>query len=108
MKQQNFKFLLTLLISMLGIETFAHDIAVATADGVTIFYTWINNNTELAVSYEGDNYNSYEYSEYWGDVVIPNSVTLKGKAYPVTSIGEYAFYGCWKSRVRLTPEGKRR
>ena len=31
---------------------------------------------------------------YSGNVVIPESVTYKGKTYSVTSIGSYAFYGC--------------
>ena len=63
MKRQNMKFLLTLLISMMGFETFAHDIAVKNSDGVTIYYTWVNNNTELAVSYRGSNITySNEYS----------------------------------------------
>ena len=32
--------------------------------------------------------------EYSGEVVIPESVEHDGTAYSVTSIGEYAFYGC--------------
>ena len=93
MKQQNIKFLLALLISMLGVKASAHDIAVANADGVTIYYNYINNNTELAVSYRGISYSDYS-NEYSGDVVIPDSVTYNGTTYPVTSIGYESFRNC--------------
>ena len=93
MKNLKFSFLLTVLLSMGGARALAHDIEVANADGVTIYYNWANNKTELSVSYRG-NY-SYDYSDrYTGNVVIPESVAYNGKTYPVTSIGEWAFYGC--------------
>lgn len=41
-------FLLALLMSMVGTSAFAHDIEVRNSDGVTIYYNWINNETELA------------------------------------------------------------
>jgi len=86
-------FLLTMLMSMMGIEATAHDIEVANSDGVTIYYTWANNNTELSVSYRGDFSSSY-LNGYTGSVVIPETVTYNGSIYSVTSIGDYAFYGC--------------
>ncbi len=86
------KLLLTALISMLCATSFAHDIAVANA-GKTIYYTFTNNNTELAVSYQGSSYNEFS-DEYSGNVVIPKTVTYNGKTYNVTSIGEYAFFDC--------------
>lgn len=80
-------------MSMVGAKAFAHDIEVPNADGVTIYYNWINNQTELAVSYKGSA--SYSYSdEYSGNVVIPNSVTYNGNSYPVTSIENSAFGSC--------------
>ena len=93
MKHLNITFLLTLLMSMLSIETFAHDIAVENVDGKTIYYVWTNNKTELAVSYEGRDYYSYS-NEYSGDIVIPQTVYYNGKSYPVTSINNVAFRGC--------------
>jgi len=93
MKKRSITILLTVLLSMLGFETFAHDIEVANADGVTIYYNWANNKTELSVSYRGSFSNSYS-DEYTGSVVIPESVTYNATTYPVTSIGGYAFYGC--------------
>lgn len=93
MKQSFITILLTVLMSMAGAKTFAHDIAVANADGTTIYYKWANNKTELSVSYQGS-YASYYSNEYSGNVVIPKSVVYDGNTYSVTSIGSYAFYQC--------------
>ena len=84
--------LLTLLLSMAGATASAHDIEVTT-DGVTIYYSWTNGNTELQVSYRGDSYDAYS-NEYSGSVVIPASVTYGGETYRVTSIGNSAFQYC--------------
>ena len=94
MKQLNISFLLAMLMSMLGIETFAHDIAVENADGKTIYYVWVNNKTELAVSYRGSDYSSYK-NEYSGTIIIPESVSYNEKVYPVTSIESLAFSFCY-------------
>jgi len=101
MKQLNITFLLTMLMSMIGIQAFAHDIEVANADGVTIYYKYINiNSTKLAVTYRGSESYSYD-NEYSGNVVIPETVTYNGKTYSVTSIGSYAFYSC-KGLTKVT------
>ena len=52
-KQSFITILLTVLMSMTGSKSFAHDISVKNSDEVTIYYVWTNNNTELAVSYRG-------------------------------------------------------
>ena len=93
MKQLKLSFLLTVLLSMAGAKASAHDIEVANADGVTIYYNWINNNTELAVSCRGKYYDSYS-NEYSGNIVIPESVIYNGNTYSVTRIGQDAFYEC--------------
>ena len=93
MKKLNITFLLTILMSMVGLNAYAHNIKVQNADGKTIYYNFINNNTELAVTYLGTDY-SYYSNEYTGNVVIPESVTYNEKTYSVTSIGSYAFYRC--------------
>ena len=92
MKQLNITFLLTMLMSMIEIQAFAHDIEVANADGVTIYYNYINDNTELEVTYRGSSYDSYS-NEYSSEVVIPETVNYNGTTYSVTSIGSYAFRG---------------
>lgn len=50
MKERNDFLLLVVLMSMMGMSVAAHDIEVANSDGVTIYYSWANNNTELSVS----------------------------------------------------------
>ena len=70
MKKQSFIIILFIvLLSLVEANSFAHDIEVPNADGVTIYYYWINN-TELAVSCQGSTYDSFP-NEYSGDVVIP-------------------------------------
>ena len=72
----------------------AHDIEVKNADGVTIYYNYINNGTELEVSFRGSRYDSYS-DEYQGNVVIPEEVTTyMSIPRKVTSIGYEAFYNC--------------
>ena len=88
MKHLHITFLLFVLMSMISNKVQAHDIAVNNTDGVTIYYVWTNSKTELVVSF------SSTYSKYTGKVVIPESVTYNGNLYPVTRIGEGAFYGC--------------
>jgi hypothetical protein len=82
-------------MNMYGIKVFAHDIAVKNADGVTIYYVWTNNDTELAVSYYGNavgTIGNVHYSGiYSGSVTIPESVEYNGRTYNVTSIGTKAF-----------------
>ena len=85
MKKFSFLFVLTFLLSMASISAFAYDIAVKNADGVTIYYSFTNDKTELAVVMENG---------YSGNVVIPASVTYNGTTYSVTSIGYHAFYDC--------------
>ena len=70
----------------------AHDIEVQNGDGVTIYYNYVNNGTELEVTFRGT-YSSY-YNEYSGNVVIPEEVTYMNRTRRVTSIGESAFYYC--------------
>ena len=86
--------LFTILAMLVSVSAFSHDIEVKNADGVTIYYNYVNDGTELAVTYQGGGYLSYS-NEYQGNVVIPASVTYSGKTYPVTSIGYDAFDGCF-------------
>ena len=91
MRKLNFAFLLAMLTFMGGGKSLAHDIEVANADGVTIYYNFTNDKTELAVTYKGGS----SYNEDYADkVVIPESVTYEGNTYSVTSIRDYAFNVC--------------
>ena len=92
MKHIKLTFLLTVLMSMVGAKAFAQDIEVKNADGVTIYYNYINDGLELEVTKYPDS-NGYLY-EYKGNVVIPDEVTFMNRTRKVTSIGGSAFNGC--------------
>ena len=92
-KQSLITILLTVLISIVTTKAFAQDIEVANADGVTIYYKWINDNKELAVTYLGSSCSAYP-NRYSGNLMIPESVVYEGNTYNVTSIGSYAFGKC--------------
>ena len=90
-----------MLLCMFGAKAYAYDIEVKNADGVTIYYNYINNEKELEVTY------LYYYEDYvndsgWkgfedvyvGNVVIPEEVTYSDVTRKVRQIGECAFAGC--------------
>lgn len=91
MKQSSIIILFTMFMSMVSTKTVAHDIEVKNSDGVTIYYNWINDHQNLAVTFQGSNISSKKYS---GNVVIPESVEYEGKTYIVTEIGDNAFNSC--------------
>ena len=83
---KNYFLLLTLLC--LSLSARAHD---AKVDG--IFYNLDADNKTATVTFQGDNYDSYN-NEYSGDVVIPETVTYNGITYSVTSLGWACFTYC--------------
>ena len=87
--------LLILLLCMIGANVSAHDIEVPNADGVAIYYNYINDNTELAVTFAG-NWEGYTINEYSGVVVIPEEVTIDGHTLKVTRINNSAFSECYE------------
>ena len=94
MKQHVFtRILLMLLMSMVGTKALAHDIEVQNADGVTFYYNYINDGTELEVTFRGSKSDSYS-NEYQGNVAIPEEVTYMNRTRKVTSIGSWAFEDC--------------
>ncbi len=104
MKQVYLSFFALVFALFISANVSAHDIEAVNADGVTIYYYWINDSTELAVGFRtvssgGGGY--YIYREYTGNVVIPESVTYNGVTYSVTSIGAEAFAYC-KGLVSVT------
>ena len=71
-----------MLMSMACTKAFAYDIAMENEDGKTIYYNYINNDTELEVA----------SGKYSGHIKIPETVTILNRTRKVTSIGEEAFY----------------
>ena len=90
MKKNKLILLFSMLLSMLATSASAYDFEVKNADGVTIYYNYTNNNTEVEVSYKTEK----KYNDYSGSVVIPKEVTYENNTLKVTGIGERAFYGC--------------
>ena len=86
------EFLLFLLM-MLPVVASAHEFEFKNADGVTIYYNYVNNGTELAVTFRGT-FSDFYSNEYSGNVVIPEEVTYMNETRRVTSIGGSAFEGC--------------
>ena len=85
MKRKFSYLLLTSLLGLLGTtQALAYDIKVENADGVTIYYNYNEDGTELSVA----------RGEYSGNVVIPEEVTYMNRTRKVTSIGSYAFSEC--------------
>lgn len=80
-----------LLFSMIGINVSAYDIEVPNADGVMIYYNYINDGTELAVTAGELDSSGYSF-EYQGAVVIPEEVAVNGNKLKVTSIERCAFF----------------
>ena len=87
------KHLLLFAMILLPLVASAHDIEVKNADGVTIYYNYTNNGTELAVTFRGSYYDDYS-NDYQGNVAIPEEVTYMNRTRKVTSIGERAFINC--------------
>ena len=84
----------SLVLAVMGLlcsmSVSAHNFEV---DGIYYNITSQADKT-VAVTWRGDYSDSYS-NEYSGEVKIPESVTYSGNTYSVTSIGEWAFYGCW-------------
>ncbi len=86
-------------VTAIPINRNAYDIA-AESNGVTIYYSFNNDKTALTVT------NLYANAEnYSGTVVIPKSVAYGGTAYPVTAIGDEAFYDCFNLTSVTIPDG---
>jgi hypothetical protein len=76
------KRILLVLFMLIGVtHLFAYDFEV---DG--IYYNYNSANKSCSVTYKTSSHNTYS-----GDIEIPNNVIYNGKTIPVTAIGEYAF-----------------
>ena len=80
---------LMVIMNLVGTKALAYDIAVKNADGVTIYYNYINDGKELEVTYATSSYGNYS-----GVVVIPEEITYMNRARKVTIIGAAAFAYC--------------
>lgn len=83
--------LFSVLLSMFGTNAFAYDFSAENSDGITIYYTYINNGTELEVTNDGSTGSSNRYKNV---LAIPEEVTYMNRTRKVTSIGYGAFRDC--------------
>ncbi|MBQ0068130.1 MAG: leucine-rich repeat domain-containing protein [Bacteroidales bacterium] len=74
-----FSLLITAWITASAYDFIEHGIAYKKhSDGKSVYVTYIN----------------FSRPYYEGSIVIPSTVTYSGTTYPITSIGEMAFYNC--------------
>ena len=91
MKTNKLFFLFSILLSMLSTNALAYDFAVKNANGVLIYYNYINNKTEAEVTYKENDKASYS-----GSIAIPKEITYNNITLKVTKIGNEAFWDCNK------------
>ena len=105
-----FIFLLFMLTSMVRAEYLAEVINYEMIDG--IYYEFSGNKAEVTCKrselYRENGHTSgywVHYSDYSGNVIIPESVTYNGRDYKVTRINAWAFYKCSGLTSLTIPEG---
>ena len=94
------KAVLLVAAIFMSIAVNAHDIEVKNEDGVTIYYRYINDGTELEVA-SCSKYNV----KYSGTVVIPSEVNYGDETLKVTRIGKSAFEHCTNLVSVTIPSG---
>ena len=120
MKHFYLKTLVLLLLCMVNCNIMAsdetvikeYDIAVVNDDGITIYYKFINNETELEVTFKESHVgytDDHYYVDYYGyqgvqSLNIPETVTHSNNIFRVTSIGFQAFYECKELESITIPE----
>lgn len=108
MTMSKLSFLVTILMCIASTKASAYDIEEKNSDGVTIYYNYINDGTELMVTYQIkriSNYGvPYYVSDYSGNIVIPEEVTHMNRIRKVTAIDEHAFEGCYNLISVSIPE----
>ncbi|MBQ7661960.1 MAG: leucine-rich repeat domain-containing protein [Prevotella sp.] len=87
MKQLKLAFVLTALMSMVGLQAFADWDYSTTVQIDHLYYYLDKDNQQAQVTSMAD-------GKYAGDIVISSSITHEAKTYSVTSIGFGAFRGC--------------
>ena len=87
MKQTTFTLLLSVLMSMVGLQAFAAWDTSTKIKVNDLYYYLDKDNSQAQVTSMPD-------GKYTGDIVIPSSITHEAKTYSVTTIGYKAFDSC--------------
>ena len=87
MKQNYLKRILLCLPLLIGTNALAYDVQID-----NIQYNFSGNEATIV---------GHTPNLYYGNLVIPESITNGGKAYTVTGIGEKAFYDCFVTSVTI-------
>ena len=90
MRTPRLKVAIAVFLHLVSIQAYAYDIAVENEDGKTIYYNYINEGTELEVTFTMQSA-SYKRLDYEGIINVPSQVTYKNRTKYVTSIGSEAF-----------------
>ena len=87
MKSYLLKTILLLAVLCSATAIHAYDFEAVNEDGVTIYYNIISPTDKTCEVTSGSN-------SYSGIINIPETATYSSISFKVTSIGNYAFYGC--------------
>ena len=87
MKQLKLTLVLTMLMSMVGLQTFAAWDTSTKIEVDGLYYYLDNDNNQAQVTSMPD-------GKYTGEIEIPSTFNYQENTYSVTSIGEDAFYEC--------------
>ena len=82
-REEYMKKLFVFLFSLILSVVFSTSASAVKIDGI-YYYIFYNESAKV----------TYGEEKYSGEVIIPSSITVEGKEYPVTSIGYDAFRGC--------------
>ena len=91
MKHRVFLFAVLLATLVIPRSVSAYDFSAVAPSGQTLYYS-INGTSATVVCPGNNNWNGYTTPT--GDLTIPDSVNHDNNIYPVTTISNYAFYGC--------------
>lgn len=84
-----------LVMALLGGNVYAYDFSAVSPSGDTLYYTIKSDGNSVKVVKPTDyDYNWNEFTEPSGNLIIPELVSYMGITYPVTEIGNLAFYNC--------------
>lgn len=84
-----------LLLGLFAMNAWAYDGSVVTPSEQTIYYNFNSSSQTITITYPNTADAPWSnYTKPTGDLVIPDSIEHNGARYPVTAIGNRAFYGC--------------